>query len=324
MDRRTVAEFIERSQGLRWREELDVATLAVLDAFEEAGVRSLLLKGPALVRLLYAENESRGYSDIDLLAAPTDFQHARDALLALGYARADEHFGIDDVSGILHSELWAKSGESGPLWVDLHWRLGGCKASNQVVWDTLSAGRARIDLRGREAPVLGTDGLALHLALHAGQHGPRDVKALADLVRGLERWELGVWRSASRLAGEADAVPAFAAGLRLLPSGAAVATQLALPETDRLEWEILHREARPRGTFHLGALARATGMRERGNVLRRSLLPTPEWIVWELPSAAKSKPRLVAAYAFHIGRAPIWAARAWRFQRRDRRARSDA
>lgn len=110
MDRRTVAEFIERSQGLRWREELDAATVAALDAFEEAGVQSLLLKGPALVRLLYAENESRGYSDIDLLVAPTDFEHAREALLALGYARADKVFGIDDVAGIQHSELWAQSG----------------------------------------------------------------------------------------------------------------------------------------------------------------------------------------------------------------------
>lgn len=324
MDRRTVAEFIERSQGLRWCEELDVATVAVLDAFEEAGVQSLLLKGPALVRLLYAENENRGYSDIDLLVPPTDFEHAREALLALGYARADEVFGIVDVAGIQHSELWARSGKSGPLWVDLHWRLGDWKAPNQIVWDALSAGCATIDLRGRRAPVLGTDGLAFHLALHASQHGPHDVKAIGDLTRGLERWGLGIWRSAARIAVTADAVPAFAAGLRLLPLGVAVAGQLALPHTDEREWEILNRSSRPRGTFHLGALAQARGLRERANVLRRSLLPTSKWIAWELPWAAKSKPRLLAGYAFHIGRAPVWAVRAWRFRRGARRARRNA
>ena len=321
MDRRTVAEFIERNKGLRWRDELDVATVAVLDAFEEAGVQSLLLKGPALVRLLYAGNESRGYSDIDLLVAPTDFEHAREALRALGYVRADEPFGIVDVAGIQHAELWAQSGKSGPLWVDLHWRLAGCNAPDHVVWDTLFARRTSIHLRGREAPVLGTAGLAFHLALHAGHHGPHDVKALADLARGLERWELGIWRSAARIAAEAGAVAAFAAGLRLLPSGAAVASQLSLPETDGLEWEILHREARPRGTFHLGALAQAPGPWERANVLRRSLLPTREWIAWEFRWARKSKPRLFAAYALHLGRAPVWAVRAWRFHRQAQRAR---
>ena len=324
MDRSALDDFIERVRGLRRRDELDAATVEVLDRFEAAGIKSLLLKGPGLVRRLYSEDEGRGYSDIDLLVAPSDLVNAREALAALGYRRAGHQVGIDDVGGTQHSEIWARTGAGGPLWVDLHWRLGGCAAPDNVVWEALAGEHASIDLVGRQAAVPGIAGLALHLALHAAQHGPRDVKARGDLARGLDRWSLDIWLAAARLAGRVGAVPTFAAGLRLLPEGTALASELRLPETNRLEWEIRHSEARPRGTFHLGALTEARGPREHASVLRRSLLPTRTWIRREFPWAARGKVPLLAAYASHIVRAPGWAVRAGLFRLRARRARRRA
>ena len=46
---------------------LDRATAEVVFAWRQAGVRSVMLKGPAVSRWLYREDEVRGYSDIDLL-----------------------------------------------------------------------------------------------------------------------------------------------------------------------------------------------------------------------------------------------------------------
>ena len=163
-------------------------------------------------------------------------------------------------------------------------------------------------------------GLALHLATHAAQHGPDDLKAIGDLTRGLERWPLTAWRAAASLATELEATRNFAAGLRLVPNGADVADELGLPPTDELDWAIRHRDLRPRGTFHFQALARARGARARADVLRRSLLPSREWIAWEYPWAHRSRARLVAAYGAHLLRAPLWAARAWRYRSRERRA----
>ena len=115
-------------------------------------------------------------------------------------------------------------------------------------------------------------------------------------------------------------MPAFAAGLRLLPDGAKLATQLELPPTPALDWEIQHRAARPRGTFHLQALAEARGIRERASVLRRSLFPTRRWIEREYSSAVGGRVPLLRAYARHLTRAPLWAARAVRYALRARRA----
>jgi hypothetical protein len=321
MDRRALDEFIERAAWTHRRRELDAAAVAVIDAFDSRGVESLLLKGPALARLLYDEDGRRGYADIDLLVSTRDLKQAQEALSGLGYLRADYQVAIDDVAGVLHAENWVQSGDTGPLWVDLHWRLWGCGAPDEVVFATLSAPGATIDLAGRDVPVLGIDGLALHLALHAAQSGPHDIKVMADLARGVERLQLEVWRSAARTAGDLAATPAYAAGLRLDPAGTVIAKELELPETDELEWEIRNRSGRPRGRFHLQALAQATGWRERANVLRRSVVPIREWITWEMPWAAKSRPRLLLAYALHILRTPVWAGRAWAFHRRARRPR---
>jgi Uncharacterised nucleotidyltransferase len=290
----------------------------VLERFERAGVRSLLLKGPVLARLLY-EGEHRDYCDIDLLVGPSDFPEAQEALAGLGY-RGYEGRGIDDVAGVVHTELWAQRGKYGPLWVDLHKRLAGCRASDEVVWATLWRRRSSIEFRGRETTVLSKGGLALHLALHAAQGGPNEPKAIMDLARGIERWGPAVWRDAAELAEEVQGVEAFGAGLRLVPSGTQLVEVLELPPAPRLDWEIRHRQLRPRGAYHVQALGRARGLRERADLLRRSLLPTRKWIVFQYRWAGRSRAHLLAGYARHLLRSPLWALRALWFELRARRS----
>jgi hypothetical protein len=319
MDRAALDNFVARAHMQERANELEAATVTAFEAFDTARVDALLLKGPALAQRLYAHGESRAYFDVDLLVPPWDLASARIALTKLGYKSFDVS-GVIDLGGVVHDEVWAGQGDrSDGIWIDLHWRLSGCAAGADVVWNELARGRDSIELRGREVAILGDDGLALHLALHAAQHGLGDRKPIEDLRRGIERWTFEVWRSAARVAEKVQGVPAFAAGLRLVPPGAQLASRLGLPPTAGLEWEIMHRERRPRGTFHLEAMAQARGLRERARVLLRSLFPSREWIEQQFPWARRSRPLLLAAYARHVIRAPIWAARAARF-RRERRA----
>jgi hypothetical protein len=95
-----------------------------------------------------------------------------------------------------------------------------------------------------------------------------------------------------------------------------VATRLDLPATDTLDWLIRHRGERPRGTFHLQALAEARSVHDRLDVLRRSLLPRRKWIVQQHPWATRGGFHMLAAYGAHLAKAPAWAARAWTFRRR--------
>jgi|Tabmets5t2r1_1033131.scaffolds.fasta_scaffold00014_13 hypothetical protein len=322
--RSALHSFARRARDKPALDRLDNAAAEAFDAFDAAGVDALLLKGPALARTLYTPVEHRGYSDVDLLVAPADIPMAERILGELGYTNLADHLGIGDVAGTLSAETWVgvattATAEAAPQ-IDLHWRLPGAQASPESAWAALTRERGVVGLAGRRVPTLAVDALALHLATHAAQHGPGQRQPVEDLARGLERWASDVWRGAARLATEIEATEAFGAGLRLLPRGAAVASDLGLPGTGRLEWEIAHRDGRPRGTFHLQALSEARTLRERASVLRRSLVPRREWIACQYPWARGTRVRMIGARGLHVMRAPLWAARAWRFRRRAGRA----
>jgi hypothetical protein len=308
------ADTLERTR------RLDAATAEIFRAFSASRIDALLLKGPALAALLYRRGEVRGYSDIDLLVAPQDLASARASLGELGYAKAGAP-GIVDVAGVAHAESWVAAGsvETYRL-IDLHLWLAGSRVPASAAWDRLAARRTQIELCGRRVPVLNEEGQAMHLALHAAQHGSSYVRGQHELTLALERWPRRVWEEAAGLAAEIDAVAAFAAGLRLLPRGAELAKALDLPATDQLDWELRHIASRPRGTFHLQALAEERGLVARAEVLRHALLPSRAWIAREHPWARSGGATLVLAYLVHLMRAPAWAVSAWRFRRRSRRA----
>jgi hypothetical protein len=319
---RTLEEFARRIAARPALSRLDAAAVEAFDAFDAAGVDALLLKGPALARALYAPTEHRGYSDVDVLVAPRHFESTRQVLRALGYINLPEQLGIDEIGRSLDAETWARvaHGADAGLMIDLHRQLAGPEGPPRVAWEALRLRRSWIDLEGRRIPTLNPEGLAVHVALHAAQHGARYPQPMEDLAKGIERWPLEVWQCAHRLARELHATAAFAAGLRQLPQGAALARRLCLPATDELQWAITHRDRRPRGTFHLHAFSQATTIGERASLLRRSLLPNSRWIAWQYPWARDRGVRLIGGYVVHLVRTPFWAARAWQFRRRARRA----
>lgn len=300
---------------------LDRAAARLFRRLELAGVDALLLKGPAIEQALYRAGERRSYVDVDVLVAPMDRQAARSTLLELGYFDAHEPLGIDDVGGVVHEEAWlcGPGGDDEGTLVELHLWLPGAAADPREVWDVLSEGRGWVEVDGVRVPCLGRPGLAMGLALHAAQHGPRYAKGLAELELGLERWPSKVWQEAAELAARTGAVETFAAGLRLIPDGVRAARALNLPASDRIDWEIRNACARPRGVFHLRAFVEAEGATARLSVLRRALFPKRPWIVTEHGWARQGGWRVPMAYALHLMRAPLWALRAWRFRRREPR-----
>lgn len=304
--------------------KVDAAAREVLAAFEEGGVDALLLKGRALRSLLYEEGERWSYGDVDVLVAPPQLDAAERILTGLGYSTEGNPAAIQDVDGVVHGQPWirAQRGSLDQTMVDLHWRLPGSRVSPAVAWEALTARRTWVEVDGLRATALDRCGQALHLAIHAAQHAPiigLD-KVLDELSLALERWPADVWRCAAVLAQQLDATQTFAAGLRLLPQGAALASELALPATAELEWTIMHRQERPRGTVHLHALHELGGVAERLQIVRGLLFPPRAWLAQEHPWARSSGPLIIAAYAVHLARLPLWAARAWRFRARARRA----
>src|SRR3954467_5750138 len=85
--RSTGADSSGRAAAVAGNLRIDAATAEVVRAFEAAGLRAVLLKGPALADW-YADDPTRSYLDSDLWVGPADVEAAGAVLAGLGFRRA--------------------------------------------------------------------------------------------------------------------------------------------------------------------------------------------------------------------------------------------
>jgi hypothetical protein len=298
---------------------IEAATAEVVRALSDARVQSIVLKGPSLTRWLYTDAAARSSTDVDLLVSPHDFERAEAVLSSL-------HYELLSLEGIPYDRPWNAHAWHGPrgIDVDLHRALVGVGAPAEEAWQVLRAEVEAMEVGGRRVDVFGPMARALHVALHAAQHGVRYEKAFVDLERALEAVPTATWERAAELAVRLDAVPAFVAGLSLLPTGAAIVDGLALPKAESVEAVLLATSPPPTaGGFEW--LARVPGVRAKAVFLLHKLFPPAAWLRTWSPLARRGFLGLAAAYAWR----PLWlllhagpGLLAWRRARR--RARSVA
>ena len=293
---------------------VDATTVEVLRAFQHAGCRSILLKGPTLQRELHGDGSRRPYIDTDLLVEPADLPRAADALAGLGFRLALDH---SDHAGVSepHAQEWRHAGRNG---VDLHWRLPGVGIPAEAAWDVLAARTAPIAIGGEVAESLSPAGIALLVALHAAHHGTTVEQPRTDLERALEHIESDIWAEAARLAADLDASEAFAAGVRLVAAGERLAGELRLPTVSSPRRRLMAAD-QPAGSLGVLRILEAPTTRERMRAIRAELLPPPDFMRARSKLARRGRTGLVLAYPARV-LARTWqlpaAARAVRWSRK--------
>ena len=290
---------------------VDAATVKVVAALGEAGVRAVLLKGPAIARRLYAPGQRR-YGDVDLLIAPGAQGQAQAVLRGLGYApdpQGHTAFGSAPAAtreshrrapGIApHATVWLKPGHAA---VDLHVSFHGLRADPALVWEALSATSERLKLGGGAVDVLELPEQALVIALHAhvdaSRLGGAGSHASEDLRRALAQLPLETWARALDRARQLEAEGAFVAGLSLEDAGAEVARQIGAGPP-------LERRANPAPARFLDAWLQAPGARAKLSLGVGLLLPAPDYLVARWPFARRGRLGLAAAYGLHACRATL-------------------
>ena len=278
-----------------WTLGVDVTTAEVLRAFEQAGLRSILLKGPTLQRELY-DGRPRPYHDTDLLVSPAELDRAAAPLSSLGFALALDHRGRVLVEP--HAQEWTRAQ---PLRVvDLHWRVPGVRLDDQAAWELLSDRSQPFTVAGAEGRALDRPGIALLAALHAANTTVQAVRPAADLALALDRFDADTWAAAVRLAAELDATDALAAGLRSLPAGDAAAAGLGLPPGRARQRRLAARGPAP-GAHSLRRIAEARTPRGRVRAVREALLPSPDLVRATMPVARRGRSGLALAYVLRMG-----------------------
>jgi hypothetical protein len=95
----------------------DMQLRELVDTFHEANVDFLVLKGPALGRMVYPDPALRPRRDLDILVKPAQFEHAVGLLEGLGYAG---HHNYD-----FHEQFRHAESNRSYLPVELHWGFIG-------------------------------------------------------------------------------------------------------------------------------------------------------------------------------------------------------
>lgn len=275
---------------------VDLVTAEVTAALAEAGIPSVLLKGPAITGWLYAGEESRLYGDTDLLVRGGDWGRAMRVLATLGFT--------DDLAALGHPRMesgsgypWSRAADGAA--VDLHRTLFGIGATPEAVWDAFSAGAVRRPVGGVEVAMPAHSARLLHVALHAVQHGGEALpKPMADLRRAIARVPEPTWREAGELAVRLEAEATFAAGLRLTAAGRRLAEAIGVCGEDSAG-SLLRMAGVPTAEGFL-ELSEARGPRRKLALLRRELFPAPAFLRWWTPLARRGPLGLGAAYLWRL------------------------
>jgi len=270
----SLADFLHRCATLERRDVTLAAAFEAFAALDAARIPTLFLKGLALEAALYEPGEHRGFLDFDVLVAPDRLANAATVLGKLGYRNAHVTHAWETW---MHAEYWWRPVDGARA--DLHWSIVGMGADPADAWSVLWAGSEEQCHGERTLRVLGRDATALHVALHAAQHGPRSLKAIGDLNRALARWP-DAWTGATDLAARLDALPAYIAGLRLTPQGRELVERLGLDPHEGYAW-IRRYGIGPRGSVYVAQWEAATGTRAKLAVARAALLPSRrQMLIW--------------------------------------------
>ena len=293
---------------------VDSFTAEVVTELRSAGVRVLLLKGPAVARWLYDRAGERPYVDADLLVAPGDRRRAERKLRRMGFTPEDW------LAWLRRARAWKRSGPA----IDLHTSLFGVTVPPSRAWAVLSRATETIEVGGVEMQALGLPARSLHAAIHVAQHPPShgNWKSRADLERAIDRVSWPTWQEAARLAAELGAEAALAGGLRQIDGGTALAEALGV---ERAESAAVALSAADASSVALGfaELAAADSLRLRLALAFRLVLPPRSRMRARMVRAGRGADSLAAAYLIHlarIARAAPGGFLVWHRARRDTKA----
>jgi hypothetical protein len=294
----------------------DRVTGELVEAFGHAEIDPIVLRGPSIARHLYERGEARLYTDVDLLVRPDAIDPAGCILGDQGFVRIGEDLPGDRPSW---ARIYLRKSDGGN--VDLHRTLAGAEAEPETVWAAMIDYAVPIVVAERKLSGLDAGACGLVVALHAAHHGAEASRQVDELSRAIKHLPPQEWDRARALADRIAATPAFAAGLRLLPEGAEIATRLGLPD-DASTDVILRAAGAPPLALGFDWLSQTDGLRPKLRLIASKALPSPTAVKAWAPFARRGRFHLALAYAWR----PLWLAlhapggyRAWAKARRNAR-----
>ena len=113
--------------------QMDKQLSGMLDAFQQAGIDILILKGPALARSVYPDPATRPSSDLDILIKPAQVERAGALLQELGYRRKARR-SMPFLKEIYYDDTFFSPEKARHFrGLELHWDLYVCHGKTREV-----------------------------------------------------------------------------------------------------------------------------------------------------------------------------------------------
>ncbi len=267
--------------------QLTAELFCLLQRFAEAGLETLLTKGPALSVRCYGDPGMRQYGDLDLIVREKDIRRATQAMLDLAYEPRVPLTAID-AKKIPGEYAFQKPGTD--LLVEFHTERTFRYHPRRLLIERLFERRASVTIDGRDVPALSLEDELVLICVHGAKHFWERLMWIADVAALISSRRPPDWDRAMAAAREVGAERILHLGLRLASDvlGAELPAQVeANVRSDRavsklaaqIESRLASREPRS-----IGILQRAVfRIRMRGGLLagaayllRLSLSPTEE------------------------------------------------
>jgi Uncharacterised nucleotidyltransferase len=286
------ADLLERHKGVMFAAlSIERKMLRVTRRLEEAGIRPVILKGPALAHTIYPDPSLRSFGDLDLLVRTEDWRSTCDVLAADGYRRGlpEPHAGFDERFG---KAAVHRNGDG--IELDLHRTLVLGPFGLWLHPDELFDHAVPFQLGGRQLLRLDDVDRLIHACLHASLGfrweqlwTVRDVAQCA-LAPGLDWEELeeraGRWRVRAVVA---HALRTASDLIKVrLPDGASEILEYRAPRTERRALETFLTERRDRGGTAISTLRAIPGVRGKAAYIRALAFPDREFLQARSPEGS--------------------------------------
>ena len=172
-------------------------------ALEEAGIRSLALKGMAVSQQMFGNLVSRPVGDLDLLVPERQAWRAVGVFHGRGYQQAYPARLSDDQerSLIFYGEGRQFSNSRTEVDADLNWKTLDRWVDVRLPFDELWERREVLSFPTGALPTLGREDSALLLCLHGCQHGFERIKWVLDVAQAARPDSRVAWGEVRKRAG---------------------------------------------------------------------------------------------------------------------------
>ncbi len=184
----------------------------LIEMFREAGLETMLVKGPSVAVRAYANGSARAYGDLDLLVRHRDIQRATELMTAAGY-RPDISLDAIRADKIPGQYLFVHARSA--LIVEFHTERTMRYFPRRLPIERFFDARAEVMIDGRAVPTLSLEDELVLICIHGSKHVWDRLAMIADVAAYVARQPQLDWKKVFQSAEEIGATRMLHLGLVL-------------------------------------------------------------------------------------------------------------